>query len=274
MENLELLAKALQYVEDHINEDICTDDIASSCYCSKSTVEKLFRHVNHISVRDYLIRRRMTLAGKELIANQDISVLEVALKYGYSTPESFGRAFSQVWNCNPSAFRKRERVAELFPKMTPPLVNASTSKEEDEYMTQRRRFDISELYDLFKSRKDCYFVVCDIKNLVPINEVSHKAGDLAILESMKRIEDAAGEDDIVFRIGGDEFVMLTDSTDLAYAEDKVNKILAHNGEAIDFEDKKIPLSLYAGAVKVKLDQIKYDQLFTELHIALRDVKID
>lgn len=84
----------------------------------------------------------------------------------------------------------------------------------------------------------------------------------------------AGKDDIVFRIGGDEFVMLTDSTDITYAEDKVNKILSHNGETIDFEGQKVLLSLYAGAVKVQLDHLKYDKLFTELHIALRDVKID
>lgn len=267
MDNLQILACALDYMEKHLNEDICTDDIANACYCSKSTIEKLFRHVNHISVRDYLIRRRMTLAGRELVENQNINVLDVALKYGYSTPESFGRAFSGVWNCSPSVFRKRERAAELFPKMTLPSENG------DEYMTQRRHFDISELYDLFRSRKDCYFIVCDIKCLIPINEISHKAGDLAILESMKRMEDAAGAEDIVFRIGGDEFVMLTDSSDINYAQDKVDKILTHNGETFEFEDRQIPLSLYAGAVKVEMKNLKYDQLFSELHSALRDVKI-
>ncbi len=64
---------------------------------------------------------------------------------------------------------------------------------------------------------------CDIKSLVPINEISHKAGDLAILESMKRMSDAAGEDDYVFRIGGDEFALLTASTDAAYAKQIADK---------------------------------------------------
>ena len=40
-----------------------------------------------------------------------------------------------------------------------------------------------------------------IKSLVPINEISYKAGDLAILEVLKRMEKVAGEDDVVFRIG-------------------------------------------------------------------------
>lgn len=64
---------------------------------------------------------------------------------------------------------------------------------------------------------------CDIKGLIPINDISRKAGDLAIIESMKRISEAAGENDLVFRIGGDEFVLLTDSADTAYAESIAKK---------------------------------------------------
>ena len=81
----------------------------------------------------------------------------------------------------------------------------------------KKNVDISELYDLLKERKKCYFVCCDICHLIPINEISRKAGDLAILEAMKRISEAAGEEDVMFRIGGDEFVLLTNSGDEAYA---------------------------------------------------------
>lgn len=268
MKNLELLACALEYMERHLQEEICTEDIASACYCSKSTLEKLFRNVNHISIRDYLIRRRMTVAARVLVENPEISVLEVGLRYGYGTPESFSRAFSQVWNCSPSVFRKRERTAELFPRINLPLESG------DEYMKNRRNFEISELYDLFCSRKDCYFICCDIKCLIPINDISIKAGDLAILETMNRMENAAGEEDIVFRIGGDEFAMLTSSSDITYAEKIVKEIMSHNGETFEFEGKAIPLNLYAGVVKVEMSTVKYDKLFTELHQALKDVKLN
>ena len=102
MEHLELLAKALEYIEQHITEEIHTEDIASACYCSRSSLEKIFRFVNRISVRDYLIRRRMTKAAKTLVENPELSVLDVALMYGYSSNEAFTRAFRQIWYMLPS----------------------------------------------------------------------------------------------------------------------------------------------------------------------------
>ena len=83
----------------------------------------------------------------------------------------------------------------------------------------RRTVDISELYDFLKSRKDCWFVCGDIVHLIPINEISRKAGDAAIAEALRRMESVCGPEDVVFRIGGDEFTLLTNSTDQAYAEE-------------------------------------------------------
>lgn len=265
MQNIELLMASLEYIEQHICEDIKTEDIAKECYCSKSTLEKLFRCVNHISVRDYIIRRRMTLAARRIAKQPEESILDIALDYGYSTHESFARAFKSVWNCKPSEFRNR-KFTDLFPRIEPCMENG------DNYMSKRRHVDISQLYDLFKERKDCYFVCCDIKSLVPINEISHKAGDLAILESLNRMNQVAGEDDIVFRIGGDEFCMLTNSTDSAYAEAKADMIRACNGNTFDYEGREIPLSLHVVVTKPEMQNVRYSELFVELHTALRNGK--
>ena len=139
-------------------------------------------------------------------------------------------------------------------------------------MRERKRVDISELYDLFVSRRDCFFVCCDIKSLIPINEISYKAGDMAILETMQRMCDAAGEEDIVFRIGADEFVMLTGSKDEKYAEAAAKKIRERNGEEFEFEGRKIPLALYVGVTKPEVKNLKYDELFTKLHYAIKEMK--
>jgi AraC family transcriptional regulator len=139
-------------------------------------------------------------------------------------------------------------------------------------MNERRHVDITELYELFKERKDCYFVCCDIKSLLPINDISHKAGDLAILETAKRMEQAAGNEDIVFRIGGDEFVLLTNSKDILYAENISKCILKKNGQPIIYEGKETPLSMYAGVTRFNGNIIKYDELFIQLHNAIRENK--
>lgn len=263
MENLELLARALEYMEEHLRVELRTEEVAGACFCSKSTLEKLFRYVNHLSVREYLIRRRMTLAARELWENPEAGIMDVALEYGYNSHEAFTRAFKQIWNCKPSEFRERHRCSELFPRLRMCL-------EEGENHMSKKQVDISELYDLFRSRKDCYFVCCDIVRLTPINNIARKAGDLAILETFRRMEEVAGPEDVIFRIGGDEFVILTASEDRDYAENVAKKIGDRNGQAFAYEGQEIPLSLWVGITRYQGSPMKYDELFSKLHTAIRE----
>ena len=178
MNNMEILANAFEFIEDHLQNDIKTQDVADACYCSKSALEKIFRCTGKLGVREYIIKRRMMLAAKLIASQTDINMLDIALVCGYSTHESFTRAFKSVWNCNPSDFKAKKEYFELFPRLYPPIEDGGA------YMNGRRNVDISEMYDVFVQRKNCYFVCCDIKSLVPINEIAYKAGDLAILEAM------------------------------------------------------------------------------------------
>lgn len=266
MNNMDLLSISLAYMEDHLCEDIKTEDVARECYCSKSTLEKLFRCVEHISVHDYIVRRRMMKAARLMMDRQDMALLDIALIYGYSTNESFTRAFKQVWNCKPSEFRKNSRFSELFPRINAPL------EDGDEYVRDRRHVDISELYDLFRSRRDCYFVCCDIKHMIEINEISRKAGDLAIIEQMRRMEECSGPEDIVFRIGGDEFALLTNSNDKAYAEEIAEKIRALNNSTYRYEDQQIPLRLHVSVAQFENSPLRYSELFASLHEAIKESK--
>ena len=267
MSRILLLATALEYVENNLTGDIKTEDVAQACYCSKSTLEKMFQNVNHISVRDYIIRRRMMKGARLLLDNQEQSILDIALSVGYGSNEAFARAFKQVWNCKPSEFRKNNKsYVELFPRLCPPIESA------DEYLMGRRNVDISELYDLFVERKNCYFICCDIKHMIAINEISMKAGDMAILEAIRRMTEAAGDEDVVFRVGGDEFAMLTNSEDKAYAESVQEKITALNGNTYSVDGQEIPLTLYAGIMTLESKTIKYNEMFSKLHEVIRESK--
>ncbi|MCM1044251.1 MAG: helix-turn-helix domain-containing protein [Candidatus Gastranaerophilales bacterium] len=264
MQNIEILVMALAYIEDHLCDEIKTEDVAAVCFCSKSTLEKLFRGVHNISVHEYIVRRRMMLAAKKISQHPELSILDIALEYGYSAHESFARAFEQIWNCKPSEFRNR-KFTELFPRLHIP------PQKGDHYMMQRKHIDISELYDLFQERKDCFFVLCDIKHMSPINEISRKAGDLAILEQMRRMTLASGEEDIVFRIGGDEFCVLTASSDAEYAERIAERIRSMNGQTFPYEDREIPLSLHVTTVKLS-ECHRYEEVFAGLHNAIKESK--
>lgn len=266
MSKLELLSDALDYIESNICENITAEDVAEACYCSKSYLQKIFRYVNCCSIKEYIIKRRLTKAARDLVDNPNVSVLDIALKYCYSSPEAFTRAFKRFWQSNPSVFRKEARFTQLYPRQLLPIKNG------DDYMNGRKHVDITELYDLFVDRQECYFVCCDIKSLAPINEISYKAGDLAILEVLKRMDKVAGEEDVVFRIGGDEFVLLTNSKDMGYASDVSGEILKMNGQTFAFEGNEIPLSIHSAITRYNGKVLKYDELFTSLHNTIKDCK--
>ena len=266
MENIQILIEALEYIDNNLTESINTEDIANHLYCSKSTIEKLFKFINNMTIRDYIIRRRISKAAMELTSHPEKTVLEIGLQYGYGSNEAFSRAFYSIWQVLPSEFRKNPSNYELFPgyKLDRELM-------EEDRMKDRKKIDISELYDCIKERKGCYLILGDIKHLIPINEISHKAGDLAIITAMKRMENAAGEEDIVFRIGGDEFVILTNSDDENYAKTVCEDILSHNKECIEWNNQKISLSMYVKAVRFDTDGgIRYSEFFTMLHNELSE----
>ncbi|MBR6627024.1 MAG: helix-turn-helix domain-containing protein [Lachnospiraceae bacterium] len=267
MSRLVILASALEYMESNLANDIKTEDVAGACFCSKSTLEKLFYSINHVTVREYIIKRRMMIAARMLSSDEQISILDVALSVGYSSNEAFARAFKQVWNCIPSEFRKnKKRYTELFPRIRPPMESG------DDYMRERRCVDISQLYDLLKERSNCFFVCCDIKHMMEINDVSHKAGDIAILEVLKRLEDVAGPEDVPFRIGGDEFVILTGSEEESYAQELVSRLEAMNGKCFEAEGREIPLVLHVTKTRMGDVTVRYAEVFSRLHGAIKECK--
>ena len=107
---------------------------------------------------------------------------------------------------------------------------------------------------------------------MPINDISHDAGDLAILTAMNRLEAACGADDIVFRIGGDEFVALTGSADASYADSIAAEILSHNGEPFRYNDQPIPLTLHVTTYQLRSNPLKYADLFTQMQSQLDNIK--
>ena len=67
MQQLQILMRALEYIEQNLGNPAKTEEIADYCYCSKSSLEKIFRCLNNISIHDYIVRRKMSLAGKIIV---------------------------------------------------------------------------------------------------------------------------------------------------------------------------------------------------------------
>ncbi len=262
-----VLSEALDYIESGLKGEMTQREIAAHCRCSLSSLQKLFRYVFHIGVADYVTRRRLTCCARELIGTGR-SILDIAMDWGYNSPEVFTRAFSRVWGQSPADFRKNRRFSGLFPKFD---VKAF-EKEMCEMTEIHRKYVISELYDYLTANRGAYLIAFDIKHLVPINEISRKAGDIAIRDSLRRIEEAAEEDMLLFRVGGDEFVLATGRADPSAADAIMEKVLSRNGETFEWEGTQIPLSLHAVKFLTPDRSIRYSELFSEINQALNAVK--
>ena len=105
---MDLLLRSISFIEDHLDENMQTEDIAAACYASKSNLEKVFKFTTKFSVHDYITRRRMNKAARMMLEKPELSLLDIAVQYGYSSHEAFTRAFAQVWKCTPSDYRSRE----------------------------------------------------------------------------------------------------------------------------------------------------------------------
>ena len=268
MRNLSVLVTALELVENNLRERITVEDLAKECYVSVSGLQKLFSYVFGFSVGEYLSKRRLSVATHDLV-NTKKSITNIALTYRYTSPEAFSRAFIRFWGISPSAFRKKHRFSELFPKFELNLDKGGYN------MSVRRKVDITELYDELKKLGGTYVLCADICNLKQTNDTyGYTAGDLIIAEAARRIDSALSDNMLMFRIGRDEFVVLTGYDSLADAEALAREITALNGNHVSYDGKEIPLSMRIGISKVPGGGISYKETFDKMHDTIDKVKQD
>jgi AraC family transcriptional regulator len=266
--NLSVLVTALEVIENNLRERFTVEDLAKECYVSVSCLQKLFGYVFGLSVGEYLLKRRLSAATYDLV-NTKKSITNIALTYGYTSPEAFSRAFIKFWGVSPSSFRKEHRFSELFPKV-------EFSFEKGGYnMSVRRKVDITELYDELRKLSGTYVLCADICNLEQTNNTyGYAAGDLIIAEAARRIDSALSDNMLMFRIGRDEFVALTGYNSVIDAEVLARKITELNGNHVTYDGKEIPLSMRIGISKIPNGGLSYKEAFDKMHDTIDKVKQD
>lgn len=265
-DKLNSLTAALEYIEHDLSGEFSQEQCAKAACCSLSGLQKLFRSVFNKSVGDYVTRRRLTAAAREL-QQTDRTALDIALEFGWGSAEAFTRAFSRVWGVTPSEYRRSWRFSGLCPRLDFPR---HFMREGELIMTIK--YDISELYDYIRSKQGTYALSFDTSHLMEINDtLGHDAGDKVILECLHRIDRECTDGMMMFRIGGDEFVMMTGLSDKSAVEALAKRVLSHNGECVPHNGAEIPVNMRAGAVLLKSGKLSYSELFAELVSAPSDV---
>ena len=117
MDLLKHMNGAIQYIEENLIDDIDYKEVARLALCSEYHFKRMFSFLAGISLSEYVGRRRLTLAAFEL-KDSNIKVIDIAIKYGYSSPDSFARAFQQLHGITPSKARFNGRALKAYPRMT------------------------------------------------------------------------------------------------------------------------------------------------------------
>lgn len=118
MEWIERLNKAINYIEENITKEIEYEQLAKIACCSTYHFQRMFAYLADVPLSEYIRRRRMSLAAVEL-QNDNKKIIDVALKYGYSSPTAFNRAFKSIHGIAPSIIKKEETInLKAFPPIS------------------------------------------------------------------------------------------------------------------------------------------------------------
>ena len=117
MEWIDRLNDTINYIEEHLTDEIDYEQLGRIACCSSYHFQRMFAYMAGIPLSEYIRRRRMSLAAVDL-QGRDMKILDVAGKYGYSSPTSFNRAFQSVHGVAPSAVKNEGISVKSFPPIT------------------------------------------------------------------------------------------------------------------------------------------------------------
>ncbi|WP_309119443.1 AraC family transcriptional regulator [Paenibacillus sp.] len=117
MDWVDRMNRAIGYIEEHMLEEIDYEDVAKVACCSVYHFQRMFSFITNVPLSEYVRRRRLTLAAFELQRGK-AKVIDIALKYGYESPEAFARAFLNLHGTTPTAARNSGTPLRAYPRIS------------------------------------------------------------------------------------------------------------------------------------------------------------
>ena len=107
---------AIDYIEEHLTEELDYTQIARESFSSPFHFQRVFSILCGYTLGEYIRNRRLTLAGTELATTRQ-KVIDVAYKYGYDSPESFTKAFQKFHGITPTQARGGGAMLRSFSRL-------------------------------------------------------------------------------------------------------------------------------------------------------------
>ena len=124
---LERMNLAVEYIEENLNGEITIEDVAKIACCSKFHFHRVFYSCFNVTFAEYIRKRKFTLAAVDVISGQD-KIMDIALKYGYDSPNAFTRAFRNIHGVNPSEARLSQVKLATYSRVFFPKDNLGVEK--------------------------------------------------------------------------------------------------------------------------------------------------
>ena len=114
MEWLTCIRNTIDYIERHLGENISAQDVAGQVNISPFFLQKGFSLMTGYGIAEYIRNRRLYQAALDL-KKTDSKVIDIALRYGYETPESFSKAFQRFHGATPLQVRDGAEIQDFLP---------------------------------------------------------------------------------------------------------------------------------------------------------------
>lgn len=105
-----LINKAEDYIESNLGKRIKLEDIANAVGLSQYHFHRIFHTRSKETITQFITRIKMERSGIYLVVNKEISITEIAYRYGYCDASSYNKAFRKHYHCSPSEFRNRKNI--------------------------------------------------------------------------------------------------------------------------------------------------------------------
>lgn len=240
---------SINYIEEVLTEEISLEDVVSKSYMSLSSYYSLFKAITGSTLKDYIRKRRMTLAAFDLVYT-DTTVLDIALKYQYKTYESFSRAFKDFYGESPSIYRKRQEFLEFFP----PVKFVELHSIRGEKFMVNFEMNKEKILKNVSENKIGFLIDVDIDRFDDINNnYGWDFGDEVLKQVPLRISELMKSTQIdtdILRYGGDEFIFIIKDSDKEKVIELSNKILKLFDEPISYKDKSLNITVSIGIAEI------------------------
>ena len=106
--------ESIEYMEQHLANEIDYGELGKIACCSTYHYQRMFTYMAGIPLSEYIRRRKMSLAAVDL-QQSNAKIIDIAEKYGYRSPTAFNRAFQSVHGIAPSAVKNEGVSIKSFP---------------------------------------------------------------------------------------------------------------------------------------------------------------